>query len=294
MSNISIAFGNSEYIADQVFPVVPVQKKSDVYFTFDKSAWFRDAIGPRAPGTPARRVDYSISTGSYLCLPYALGKAVTDEERDNADSALQPDVEATEFVTDKLLLGLEIRVANIISTSTNWASASNLTSGTQWSSDSSTPTANIITLMQAVRQKIGRRANTAVLGAAVMERLMDHPEFLDRLKYTRDGAVLKSDDIADWFGFQKVLIGEGVKVTSQEGAADTIADIWGDFFWVGWVPPTASLRTPAAGYVFEWKGRTTERFREDQEHQDIIAVEHHTDERITASDSGAIYTDLLA
>jgi len=34
-------------------------------------------------------------------------------------------------------------------------------------------------------------------------------------------------------------------------------------------------------------------FEEDQEKQDIYTAEHHTDERITASDSGAIYSDLL-
>lgn len=293
MSNISIRFHNEEYIADQVFPVVQVQKKSDVYFVFDRASWFRDLIGSRAPGTRARRVDYSITTSSYLALPYALAKSVTDEERENADAALQPDIEATEYVTDKLLLGLEVRVANLVSTSTNWASASNLSSGTKWSSDSSTPTANIIALKTAVRQRIGRYPNVAVMGAAVMERLVDHPEMIDRIKYTKPGAVLMPDDLAAWFGFQKLLVGTGVKLTSDEGQTDVIADIWPDFFWAGWVPPTASLRTPASGYIFEWMGRVTERFREDQEHQDIIAVEHHTDERITASDSGAIYSDLL-
>lgn len=293
MSNISIRFHNDSYIADQIFPVINVMKKSDYFFVFDRAAWFRDQIGPRAPGTRARRVDFSLTTGSYNCIPYALAKSVTDEERENADAALQPDIEATEFVTDKLLMGLEVRVSNLVSSSTNWASASNLTSGTKWSSDSSTPTANIIACKQSVRQLIGRYPNVAVMGAAVMERLVDHPEMIDRIKYTRPGAVLTVDDLAQWFGFDKVLVGEGVKVSTNEGQTDTVADIWPDFFWAGWVPSVGSLRTPAAGYCFEWMGRKTERFREDQEHQDIIAVEHHTDERITASDSGAIYSDLL-
>jgi len=32
LANISIAYRNSGYIADQVFPNVPVTKKSDKYF----------------------------------------------------------------------------------------------------------------------------------------------------------------------------------------------------------------------------------------------------------------------
>jgi hypothetical protein len=32
MTNISIAYRNANYIGEQIFPRVPVQKKSDVYF----------------------------------------------------------------------------------------------------------------------------------------------------------------------------------------------------------------------------------------------------------------------
>lgn len=291
MTNVSIAYRNTNYIADQVFPVVTVQKMTDKYFIFDKSSWFRNEISPRAPGTRANRVDFSLSTGSYICLPYALGKSVTDEERDNADAPLQPDIEASEFVTDQLLLGMEIRVADKVSGSGNWASAS--ADPTKWSSDTSTPTANIITCIKAVRQTIGRRPNVAVLGAEVFETLMNHPEFLDRLKYTRPGAILTPDDLRAWFGFEKVLVGEGIKNTANEGATDSFADIWPDFFWCGWVAQNPTLRTPSAGYTLEWRTRKIERFREDQEHQDVLTAEHHTAEQITASDSGAIYSDLL-
>jgi len=82
-------------------------------------------------------VDYTLSTASYICLPYALAKAVTDEERKNADVPLQPDVAATEFVTNALLLGREIRVADLVSASANWAYSASPT--TQWSSDTSDP-----------------------------------------------------------------------------------------------------------------------------------------------------------
>lgn len=293
MTNISIGYKNTNYIAGMVAPTVRVQKQTDKYFIFDKSAWFRNEVSPRTPGTRANRVDYSLSSASYVALPYALAKSVTDEERENADAPLQPDIEATEFVTEQLLLGLEIRVSDKISASTNWASASNLSSGTKWTSDSSTPTAHIITLKKAVRQTIGRYPNVAVLGAEAFETLMNHPEFLDRLKYTRPGAVLTPGDLGDWFGFDRVLVGEGIKNTANEGAADSFSDIWPDFFWCGWVAPSPSLRTPSAMYVFEWLNRVVERFREDQEHQDVLAAEHHTAEQICASDAGAIYADLI-
>jgi hypothetical protein len=47
LSNTSIAYRNDMYIADQVFPNVPVRKAADKYFIFDKVAWFRNEAGPR-------------------------------------------------------------------------------------------------------------------------------------------------------------------------------------------------------------------------------------------------------
>ena len=57
LTNISIAYKNPSYIAEQVFPVVRVQKQSDYYFIFDAGAWFRDEVQVRAPGTRAARAD---------------------------------------------------------------------------------------------------------------------------------------------------------------------------------------------------------------------------------------------
>lgn len=80
LSNISIAFRNELYIAEKVFPVVPVQKQSDLYFKFDKAAWFRDEAKVRAPGTRASRVEYSLSApGPYACVEYAAAKTVPDK-----------------------------------------------------------------------------------------------------------------------------------------------------------------------------------------------------------------------
>ena len=44
LTNISIAYiqDRSKYIATKVFPIIPVDKLSDVYFSYTKNDWFRD------------------------------------------------------------------------------------------------------------------------------------------------------------------------------------------------------------------------------------------------------------
>lgn len=293
LDRISIAYRNDAYIAPLLFPVVSVEKQSDFYYIFDKSSWFRDRVAYRAPGTRAKRADYALTTASYFCMPYALAKGVPDEVVRNADSPLRPAVEAAEFVTDGLLLGEEIRVADLITASANWTSASIKNGASAWSIDTSTPLEHIDTAVDAVISSIGRKPNVAVMSWNVWRYLKNHPDLAERVKYTRPGGTPVADDLANWFGLDKVLIGTAIKDTAQEGAAASISYVWGNGFWVGYVPGSPGLMTPSAGYIMEWGGRSVDTFREDQERQNVYEASHYSDEVITASDAGALLTSLV-
>ena len=120
MTRVSIAYRNANYIGNQVFPNVPVNHQSDEYFVFDKSSWFRNEAGPRAPGTRGPQVEYSISSCTYACRPISATKLVPDEIVDNADVPLQPRRDATVFATDKLLLFQEKDVADTVFAASTW------------------------------------------------------------------------------------------------------------------------------------------------------------------------------
>ena len=66
LTNISVAYmqKSENFIADKVFPVVPVDKKSDKYFTYTKNDWFRDEAQRRADATESAGSGYSLSTAS--------------------------------------------------------------------------------------------------------------------------------------------------------------------------------------------------------------------------------------
>lgn len=292
LSNISIGFQNGMYIAQEVLPVVQVEKKSDVYFSFDKASWYRDRAKPRAPGTRAQRGDYAITTASYLCVSDALAKGIPDEVRENVDDPLRPDVEATEFVSDALLLGLEIRVADLVTASGNWSQAAS--PATQWDSDTSDPVGDVDTAVNGVVSRIGRLPNIGVISWDIWRNLKQHPDLLDRVKYTKPGAPIELTDIAQWFNLERVLLGTAIKNTAQEEAAESMSYVWGENMWVGYVPPTAALMTPAAGYTLVWGNRTVSRFREDQEKQDVVEAEWYTDELVTASDAGGVVYNTLS
>lgn len=287
LTNVSQQYKNGVYIAEQVAPIVPVDFKSDLYFSFDESSFFRRRAKPRAPGTRAKRVDYAVSTGSYLCLSYALAKEIPDETRNNADAPLRPEISATNFVTDGLMLDMEARVAaKTTGGSGLWAYSASPT--TQWTSDTSNPYSDIQTLKRNVIQNIGMMPNVAVMSWDTWSYLENHPDFLDRVKYTRPGATATPDDLMNWFGFEKVLVGTAIVDISLEGQSASKQFVWGDGFWAGYVPMAATIETPAALYCFRWGQRMVERFREDQEKQTVIAAEEYMAETICGSVAGGI------
>lgn len=287
MTQISIGYSNAEYFASLVSPIVPVLKKSDFYYIFPKQTWQRKRVAERAPGAIAERSDYELTTGSYKCVTYATSKAVPDEVRANADAPLRPDVEAAEFVTDGLLLGLELRVAAITTGGSGlWAYSTTPT--TAWSDATSDPFGDIDGAVNGVVGSIGRRPNTAIMSWNVWRYLRQHPDFLDRIKYTRPGGRLETTDLTSWFDIQNIYVGATLYDPAEVGQTASPSYVWGDQFWCGFVAPAPSLRTPSALYTFEWMGRSVTRYREDQRHQDVFEATHSTDEVISASDAGAV------
>ena len=287
LSAISIAYRNPSYIAEQVFPRVPVQKKSDYYFQFGKDAWQRNEVAIRAPGTQAQRGDYTVTSASYNALTYAIATTIPDEVRANADAPLNPDLNASDWVTDQLLRAQELRVANKTTGGSGlWVYSA--TPSIAWSNDSSDPWGDIDAAINGVVGSIGNMPNTMVLSWSVWRHLRQHPDFMDRVKYTREGGRVELSDLSNWFNIDKVLLGTQLYDPAREGATASPTQIWGNGVWLGYVPATPALMTPAAGYVFEWQARQVSRFRDDVAHTDIIEAQHSVAEVISASDAGAV------
>jgi hypothetical protein len=289
------------YIADQILPRIKVNKKSDTIAKYTKADWFRDEAKVRAPGTKPQRIDYGLDTAAtYSCINYALAKAVPYEVRDNADDPFRPDIEAVEFITDKILLAHERRVAaQLFDASTNFSSytatAAALSGGgdAAWSTyATSTPLKDIEVMCDLVRAQIGRRPNTLVMGATVWKQLKWHPDLTDVLKAER--AIMTPEIFASVVEIPRIFIGNAVYSATGEGASFSSSDIWGNYVLACWVPPVPSLMVPALGYTFQWGERVvkSEELAEGQ-NATLHMIEEFTDELILAADAGYLLSSVV-
>ena len=286
LTNISIAYQPTGFIAELVFPAVPVQKISDKFFKYTKADWLRREAEVRAMGTRASRGDYGLTTDNYVCVEHAIAKGVPDEIVDNADNPLNPAADAARWVTSQIMLDLEVDVQSD-AFGTGWSSSA--TPSPTWDNATSTPIEDVETAVNSVVSSIGQEPNVGVMGRGLWRYVKQHPDIVDRIKYgagPNSPAVVTLQAVAALFGLDRLLIGTTVYDTAAEGAASSLSYVWGTHMLVAYVTPRPSLLQPSAGYVFKYRNRIINRYREEQEHQDVVEGVQSFDVKLTATDAG--------
>jgi len=263
LTNISVAYfqAPSAFIADRVFPNVPVVKQSDRYFLYKREDFFRDEAAERAPDAESAGGDYEIdNTPNYFCRKYAYHKDVTEEDRQNSDVPLNPDQDATEFVTQKLMIRREVLWASKFFVPGVWNTektgvleAPEANQFLQWHLAGATPITDVDTMQVDILEKTGQKANRLVLSVRVYKQLKNHPSILERIKYTQRG-IVTPELLAALFDVEQVLIAESVKNTAARKAAEANSFILGKHAFLCYAAPRPALKTPSAGYNFVWSG----------------------------------------
>ena len=274
LTNVSVAYipKASDYIATDIFPKVPVQKQSDIFWRYSKSDWRRTDVVRRAPGTESVGVGWNLETDQYYAQVYAVHKDLDDQVRANADSNFNLESDATKFITNQLLLKREIDFVNTFFTSTSgWATSytgvasgeNGTTTFRQWNDAASDPINDIATWVINFRQLTGYTPNVLVLGPYVMNALRQHPDLIDRIKYTQRGVVTE-DLVASLTGIPKVKVMWATQATTPQLNDAVIQDAGatysfispsaGKVAWLGYSASGPSLLEPTAGYTFTWNG----------------------------------------
>ena len=307
LTNISTAYiqGTDAFIADKVFPQVPVQKQSDLYFTYDKAPWFRDDVTKRAPSTESAGGGFTIGTDSYRCEKYAFHKDIDDDLLANQDEPLNMERDSTNYVTQQLLLHREIDFASVLWKTSTWTGSSTGAdvNASDWGAavGAGTPIEDIQTQSLAMLKKTGKRPNTLVFTADTYNELRQSPEILSRIVYTQRG-VVTTDIMASLFDVDRIFVSYALKDTADEGQTSSLDFVSGTgggaLAWLGYVNPTPSLMQPSAGYVFPWSGlfggggygNRMKRFRMEAINSTRIEGEMAYDIKMVSADCGMLFT----
>lgn len=315
LTNISIAYFQdaSEFVASQVFPNIPVQKQSDRYYTYDRGEFNRDEAEKRAPGTESAGGSYTLdNTPTYYADVWAFHKDIPDQVRNNADSVLAPDREATTYVTQKAMIRREKAFAATYFTTGVWTTDITGVSGTpgagetkQWNDAASTPIEDIRAAKLVIKQSTGFTPNTLVLGEEVWSALADHPDIVDRIKYGQtpgSPAIVSKQAVAALLELDRILVMGAIENTATEGQTAVHAFIGGKKAMLCYSAPTPGLMTPTAGYTFSWTGLTgngvegnrIKKFRMEALESDRVEIQFAFDMKLVSADLGYFWSSIVA
>lgn len=311
------------FVAGDVFPIIPVEKKTDKYYTFERNVFARDDVQRRAPGGEVKLIGYQLSQDSYICENEAVGTEIFDQIRDNTDNALDLETGAATLLASQWRQHFErlwtsryfaagvygsgaVGGLGVGTELTGVAAAPGAGQFIQWSDQlNSDPVKDIRAAIRTFQvQSGGIRPNRLVLSARVKDALVDHPDVVDRVKYTdnalQDPAMILTG-LARLFEIDKIVVAEGVKATNAEGATEAYDFIQGKHALLAYRPAAPGLMVPMTGAIFVWRdfdgtGFTVpvKRYRWERTASEIMESEAAFDIKITSKSLGLFFANAVA
>lgn len=320
LTNISVAHVQEagDFVADRVFPNVPVSKQSDKYFKYDIGDWSRDTFKKRADSTESAGGGWKLSTDTYFADVWALHKDIGEQVMANADAPLNMPRDAAIWLAQMALINKESEFVSNFFTTSIWTGSdtgSDLvgagTTGelTQWNDADSQPIKDVKKQATSIKLKSRKRPNKLVVGAEVWEVLSEHNDILDRINQTSGNtnpAIVTRLAVAALFEVSEVLVMEGVETTSAESAtfegSTTPAFIGGKNALLVYANPTPSIMQPSGGYTFSWTGLVgsgamglrIKNFYMDEKSCDRIEAEMAYDMKVVDARCGAFFSSIVS
>lgn len=308
LTNVAVAFMQSagDFVAHRAFPVVPVDLQGGLYTEFPRGAWMRSEAKKRAPGTESSGSGWTQIRSPYLCEIFAHHKDIADPDRAN-DQLGTLDPLSAQFVARQLLLEREIAWCAAFLTTSVWTGIYTGVAATpmaaqflQWNDANSDPIKDIALASIAFKQRTGFSPNKLVLGPFVESALQNHPDIIDRIKYTQRGVVTR-ELLASLFNVGEILVPAGVQNAGKEGEADSFSFIAPKAALLLYAPSSPGMFEPSAGYTFGWRGylgssdgTRVKKFRMEKLASDRVEGESAYVQKLVSADCGTFFATAVA
>lgn len=311
LSNLSVASWQDAkgFIADKVFPTVPVDTQSGQYYVLDDANLNRDTAERRADASESAGDSFVLSDEAYNATVYALHKDVGDQLQSNYKNVPgTPFQSAAKFLVNKMRLRQEVLFANDFLTAGVWGQDEAGVSGTpgtdqfkQWSDPASDPILDV-ERWKAEIAAAGFDANVLAIGLPVWTALKNHPDIIDRYKYTSGGAKVSLEAIADLFDLEKIVVGRAYHNIAKRGQTKVNAPVIGKSALLVYTPDAPGIEVPAAGYTFAWTGVSdglgenigTKQFRMEHLAADRVESQIALDNKVVGTTLGVFAATVVA
>jgi len=255
----------TNYIADRAFPMVETQQESGIFVRYDKDDWLRTEAEKRSPASESRGTGWRIDkTLKYFADQISVHVDIDPRLRANQQDPVSVDEHAATLVAQQLMIKRDRIWADSFFTTGLWstdltgvAAAPGAGQFLQWNDPTSTPIKDITDAAEDIGELTGRRPNKLVLNSRVFNELRQHPDILDRKKFSSLTTSKNVDEalLAQIFDLDEVMVARAVENTANEGAATSSTNyVLDKGALLIHATNTPSLLVPSAGYTIAWTG----------------------------------------
>lgn len=292
LTSLARGYRNAQYIGEHLFPVAELEKESGIIPLFGKEA-FRLWETERAIRAKSNvMVADDPDTLDVVLREHDLAYPV--DYREKAESMFNEEAKAARRVKDAIDLGREFACARLAQTASTYLSGGKviLSGSSQWSNGGGDPIAVVEDGKEVIRQRIGVRPNTAIVGAASYASLKFHPKLGAALGATERKLITLEHLKALW-GVENVFVGEALASNGLGGTGD----IWGDNVVLAYVAKPGEGQAndhdvPSFGYTLRKKGMP-ETDKYEGEGGKVVYVRHTDNYKVVVvgADAGYLISD---
>jgi hypothetical protein len=307
LTNLAINYRPQNFIADQIAPIVSVDKESNSYPIFSRFENFAIEDTTRSRGTEAKKVTRSVSSANYQARNYALGFDVTIEDLANMDQAFRGELDlgAAKYIVGKLGLDYERRVLTLASAAASVSTTFLVSSA--WNApvaaNQGDPFAQVMQMIEQVQSQVGQRPNSLLVGWKAWNYMRRNVSMRNLINGTNNrGGPVTRDQVANVFEVDRFLVSEALWHTANENAVNSgqlTANPIASSVIAYYAPMAASREDPSWMYSFRWAPNgypaplTVERHAYDTRKKvETIEAGYFQDEKVTGLDYAALLSNV--
>lgn len=270
LTNMSMAyFANpADHVATSIFPICPVDFSTGFYYEFLKGDISRDNVARKPAFGKVEPAKMGHTDNTYKCNVDQVIVGIdqigaVNYQRAGVPASIDPRRNKVRFVSEQQLLHLDLLFAQNFFVTGVWSNqfegVAKTPSGNQFLkfTDANFDPVNFFDTRKREIKLAGRRMpNKLSLGYDAFTALKNHPDILERVKYTGSSsspAIVNENTLAQILGFEEVKVLEATYNAAEEGQADDMRFVCeSDGALLSYCPSTPAIDEPSAGYIFTW------------------------------------------
>jgi hypothetical protein len=308
---------DATFVAGVASSRIPVTQESGKFNIYPPGYFWRDEAKVRPLGGRPVQVGYAVKDGTYNAEEWALEHVIDDRIRRNARDQMRLDENGTRLLTGKQMIRADrMWVDKFFKTGVWGMEVAGVAAGPgqdqflRWSDAASTPISDIEDYKELIRAATGMEPNTLILGSNVRKALKNHPDFIERVKYTSSAAISNAT-MSALFEIENVRVARALYNAADErmpndddGGTDLVYIADANAALLAYIDPNPSVDSPTAIANFAWDslvpGQTNDmggvisRGRDDRAYSDWFHSRHAFGLQKVSDDLAVFIKDAVA